>query len=156
MTRFYYLQNAFEQQLLQAPFIFSKTRKALSAFSQTQGGGKLHPQERQELLLFLTVLRRHHRSKSDNRYQKQTLFFPKDYSVQCYCNIFNQNHGLGMLIADCSLLTIILQFVPFLACIYESFKIILQFLNRIPPDLLQNTTIHGSKSETHLQQDSLL
>lgn len=56
-----------------------------------------------------------------------------------------------MLTSDFSL-TLVLQFVPFLAHIYESFKIIFQFLNRMPPDILQNTNIQDQSLRSTLSR----
>lgn len=55
-----------------------------------------------------------------------------------------------MLTSDCSLFTLILQFVPFLAHIYESLKIMLHFFDRMPPDILQNTNIHDQSLRSTL------
>lgn len=51
-----------------SPFPIFQDKKWPFCFLTDPGGGKLHLQERQEAALFLSVLRRHHGSKSDNRY----------------------------------------------------------------------------------------
>lgn len=51
-----------------SPFHIFQDKKTPFCFLTDPGRGKLHPQERQAAALLFSVLRRHHGSKTDNRY----------------------------------------------------------------------------------------